>query len=235
MLYQEIFPALPGGALCHEADHAVARVRVGHGLARCGDRFEARFRRFTGSDWLRAWVNGYLSDEHCFRPGEGCPFPAVASEIARSGPAARRAFTELFGERMEKVSVHIDAPRAEAERRVLAAFAQMAGALMLARALDEPMATRVREAAAQAALARLDPRDPSVAERFEVFWQGVELANGYRELTAGEEQRLRFAADRERRRVRRRSLPKKLLVRFHPAERTDLEPRGECLEPPPPG
>lgn len=54
--------------------------------------------------------------------------------------------------------------------------------------------------ATQAALARIDPADERVAERFEVFWRGVELANGYRELSDGEEQQRRFAADRERRR-----------------------------------
>lgn len=53
--------------------------------------------------------------------------------------------------------------------------------------------------AEQAALARLDPADPRCAERFEVFFGGIELANGYRELTDAEEQRERFAADRRRR------------------------------------
>lgn len=53
--------------------------------------------------------------------------------------------------------------------------------------------------ATQAALARLDSADPRFAERFEVFYDGIELANGYRELTDPAEQRERFAADRHRR------------------------------------
>jgi lysyl-tRNA synthetase class 2 len=53
--------------------------------------------------------------------------------------------------------------------------------------------------AEQAALARLDPEDKRFSERFEVFFQGLELANGYRELTDVQEHRRRFAADRERR------------------------------------
>jgi lysyl-tRNA synthetase class 2 len=51
----------------------------------------------------------------------------------------------------------------------------------------------------QAALARLDPDDARFAERFEVFFRGLELANGYRELTDAEEQGRRFETDRQRR------------------------------------
>jgi lysyl-tRNA synthetase class 2 len=52
----------------------------------------------------------------------------------------------------------------------------------------------------QAALAKTRDDDPPVAERFEVFIEGVELANGYHELTDPVEQRRRFEADLEARR-----------------------------------
>jgi lysyl-tRNA synthetase class 2 len=51
----------------------------------------------------------------------------------------------------------------------------------------------------QAALARLSPADRSVAERFELYVAGVELCNGFDELTDAVEQRSRFEQDRARR------------------------------------
>lgn len=77
--------------------------------------------------------------------------------------------------------------------------------LLLARAVepsfDPACATFLYDfPASQASLARV--RDGSVAERFELFLGGLELANGFCELTDASEQRRRFEHDLEERRRR---------------------------------
>ncbi|KGM28192.1 MULTISPECIES: elongation factor P--(R)-beta-lysine ligase [Photorhabdus] len=53
--------------------------------------------------------------------------------------------------------------------------------------------------ASQASLAEISKEDHRVAERFEVYFKGVELANGFRELTDSHEQRQRFEQDNRKR------------------------------------
>jgi len=145
-----------GGFYAHfqSKDELVGDVIRG-GFDRVSERFEAAFDHLDDERWLGEWVAAYLSEEHELHPGEGCPMPALASEIARSGPSARSAFTALFRDRLERVKAKVDAPDAAADSRVLAAISQMTGALMLARALDEPLSSAIRHAAREAALATL--------------------------------------------------------------------------------
>jgi lysyl-tRNA synthetase class 2 len=53
--------------------------------------------------------------------------------------------------------------------------------------------------ASQAALAKISPTNPLVAERFELYFKGIELANGFHELTDGPEQLRRFEQDNTKR------------------------------------
>ncbi len=52
--------------------------------------------------------------------------------------------------------------------------------------------------ASQAAIARIRDEDPPVAERFELYIRGIELCNGYRELTDAHELRRRMDAESHR-------------------------------------
>lgn len=61
--------------------------------------------------------------------------------------------------------------------------------------------------ASQAALARLNPDNPQVAERFELYFRGVELANGFHELGDSVEQGRRFELELAERAAQGRETP----------------------------
>jgi lysyl-tRNA synthetase class 2 len=68
--------------------------------------------------------------------------------------------------------------------------------------------------AKMAALAKIKKSDPTVAERFELYIGGLELANGFSELTDAREQRQRFEEASEARAAKnwaRYSMPEKFL------------------------
>ena len=72
--------------------------------------------------------------------------------------------------------------------------------------------------ASMASLARLKPGDPSVADRFELYAHGLELANGFSELTDAVEQRRRLVEEQAQRRASGR--------RVYPLDEAFLEAVG---------
>lgn len=72
--------------------------------------------------------------------------------------------------------------------------------------------------ATQAALAQLSSEDHRVAERFEFYYKGIELANGFHELTDSNEQRIRFEQDnrlREKMGLPQRAIDHRFLAALH--------------------
>ncbi|PTY38620.1 EF-P lysine aminoacylase GenX [Saccharospirillum sp. MSK14-1] len=73
--------------------------------------------------------------------------------------------------------------------------------------------------ASQAALAQFETEgDVTLARRFEAYWGGLELANGYFELTDAEEQQRRFVEDQQRRNAQglpEAEMDRRLLAAMH--------------------
>ncbi|MFQ3206093.1 MAG: lysyl-tRNA synthetase class 2 [Glaciecola sp.] len=64
--------------------------------------------------------------------------------------------------------------------------------------LERPIAV-MNFPASQASLAKIDPSDPWLSLRFEFYYKGIELANGFEELNDADEQKTRFILDNKQR------------------------------------
>jgi len=159
--------------------------RQGFSLAALMDEVEALVRTLLGAG-AAARTAERVSYRQAFQRALGLdPFTAAAAELARAAAAA--GFT---------------GSAATARDEYLEALM----GLVIGPALGRGALTFIYGyPASQAALARLDPQDPRAAKRFELYGEGMELANGFHELTAAAEQRARFEQDQAER--RRRGLP----------------------------
>lgn len=159
-------------------------------ICRCwreGERGKRHLPEFTMLEWYRAQADYRALMRDCedlltalgFAPDAARPWPRIAVD---------EAFRRWAGTTPEAA---LDAGTFDE----LVAFGiepALAGLGTPAFLVDYP--------AACAALARRKPGRAELAERFELYVGGLELANGFSELTDPEEQRARFEADREARR-----------------------------------
>ncbi|MBT1539659.1 TetR/AcrR family transcriptional regulator [Ralstonia solanacearum] len=98
---------------------------------------------------LEAMLCAYLSREHLEQVERGCPLAALGSETLRQGPEVRRAVTRHIKAMVDLVARQSPGwGQPDAHEQALVTIATMVGALLLARAVDEPaLADRLREAA----------------------------------------------------------------------------------------
>ncbi|MEZ5826596.1 MAG: EF-P lysine aminoacylase EpmA [Geminicoccaceae bacterium] len=186
-------------------------------LARCFRNREAgalHHPEFTMLEWYRAGepVEALMDDcEELLVRAAGAAgngrLVARGREVALKRPFDRISVCEAF-ERFARIdllaSLEADRMREAAGRAGIRLADDDTWSDMFARVIVEriePELGHGRPAflfdypAAEAALARRKPSDPRLAERFELYAGGVELANGFAELTDASEQRERFRRD----------------------------------------
>lgn len=86
---------------------------------------------------LQAFIRRYLSRSHRDDHLDGCVVPALAADVARRSPETRAAFTSAVREYVADIVSLSDG--AINEDQGWALLAGMAGAIMLARAVDDPV------------------------------------------------------------------------------------------------
>lgn len=98
---------------------------------------------------LASMLGAYLSREHVENAERGCPLAALGSETPRQVPEVRRVATRHIKEMIDLLARQSpDWGQPGAHERALVTLATMVGALLLARAVDEPgLSDALREAA----------------------------------------------------------------------------------------
>lgn len=129
-----------GGFYAHfrSKDHLVAEA-CRCALRESSGRLIETARRAPPEERLAAFIRAYASPTHRDDPGGGCLMPALAAELSRHAPEVRAAFTESFEEGIAKLERALpEVEGADRRDRALALMSGLAGAVMLARAVDDP-------------------------------------------------------------------------------------------------
>ena len=102
-----------------------------------------------GPDLALAIIDGYVSFEHQQDIDHLCPLVALSSDVSRAGPKVRQAYAQVF-EGMAGMFQHSLEGEGDpdARRRSLAMAVTCVGAMVLARAVDDPaFSEEIRQAA----------------------------------------------------------------------------------------
>lgn len=172
---------------------------------------------FTLLEWYRAWeeLDAIIEDvEDLSRALLGECAHIGEREISLGEPFARMTMQEVVGQACEfdiLEAIEFESLLAQCERQKLVSEKSLERARNVQRwdelffelqityidpFLDKQGAVFVTDwPTPLAVLARTNPEDARVAQRFELYIGGVELANGFQELTDPVEQRRRFEAD----------------------------------------
>lgn len=88
---------------------------------------------------VQAWMDAYLSPYHRDRAATGCPTASLASPLRHQSLEARAALTEALRGHIDRLADAVPgADAAEQRRAAIGSWAAMVGAVILARAIDDP-------------------------------------------------------------------------------------------------
>ena len=116
----------------------IAAEAISFALARAKRLWQRALERNPGKRALPAIVDGYLSRAHRDTPGTGCVVAALGADIARQPRRVRQAFTREIKDDLEFLSQLMpNDDHSGSYEAAIVAFASMAGALILARAVND--------------------------------------------------------------------------------------------------
>ena len=102
------------------------------------DRLTKAIEQAARGGELKALIDAYLDVDHLNDVAGGCPVAALASEVARRPPGARRPFLRVLRAHIGRMEQYIPAENPERRRaKAISLYTGMAGTLTVARAFTE--------------------------------------------------------------------------------------------------
>ncbi|EGF91503.1 bacterial regulatory protein, tetR family protein [Asticcacaulis biprosthecium C19] len=120
------------------------------------ERYLTKTRGLVPAAALSNYIAYYLSPAHINKPGQGCPIPAVAGDVARLGTLARKRFEAGMVKLQRLIALEfegLDRTPDEALTQALALLSELSGAVIMARAVKSPAMVRQIGLAAHTAIA----------------------------------------------------------------------------------
>jgi TetR/AcrR family transcriptional regulator, transcriptional repressor for nem operon len=97
-------------------------------------------RKMDGASTLADYIANYLAASHRDKPGQGCAVAALCSEMPRQSRGARERFTAglrgMIGQLGSRMGSALE--QRQRDEKALAMVASLVGALVLARAVNDP-------------------------------------------------------------------------------------------------
>lgn len=142
-----------GGFYAHfSSKEALFVEAVATALKTRANSLSSNFQGQDESVWLHTLINSYLSRSHRDLQAEGCPFPALTPDIARSDPKTRARYEKYLLAFMTQIENRLPEDSIPKEERSAALAALMIGGLMMSRAVnDSEFSNRILKACRQTA------------------------------------------------------------------------------------
>lgn len=132
-----------GGFYAHFASKdALVAEACAAGLAQARRRFVRTVAKAPPEERLAAFIDLYLSADHRDHPEAGCVMPALSADVARSAPEVRAAYTQAYRDYRDELAPLLagdDTSTLNQSDEAMALLAGLAGTMLLARAIDDPV------------------------------------------------------------------------------------------------
>lgn len=142
-----------GGFYAHfDSREALVQAVIAEMFTDSAQRMQPLWQQSDPAERLNTLIDYYLSETHRDSPAEGCPMPALVSEVGHLSDEAKAIFTQGVASMLQRLSELLaELGQREAEALASSLLAEMVGALALARAcpdkaLSATMLARSRQA-----------------------------------------------------------------------------------------